>query len=137
MKRIFLDINFLIDYLLRDEYKVQSRKFLEEGIRCNCKFYVSFLSVANFAYIARKLPKNELHKYISTICELFEIAENNGTHIIKSLSLQSSDFEDSLQDEAAMEYGCEAIITRNEKDFKFSKITVCSSEEYSKNNFFI
>ncbi len=135
MKRIFLDTNFLIDYLLRDEFKQQSRRFLEEGIKRNYKFYVSFLSVANFAYIVRKLPKDELCKHILTICELFEIVENNVTHIKQALQLLSKDFEDSLQYEAALENGCEIIITRNEKDFKFSEITVCSASDYLRNNF--
>ena len=55
MKRIFLDTNFLMDLLARGpEFSIPAKKLLDEGSIKNYEFYVSFLSVANFAYITRK-----------------------------------------------------------------------------------
>lgn len=130
MKKVFLDTNFIADYLLRPEYKPVCQEFLAEGMRRKTRFYISFLSVANFAYIARKLPREMLYGYLTTIVELFNIVENNKKQLYKALALNSSDFEDSLQYRCAKDAGCECIITRNHKDFSFSDIPVLSASEY-------
>lgn len=130
MKHIFLDTNFVIDYLVRDEYRQISRQFLSLAKIKGCQFYISFLSVANFAYIARRLDKEILYKYIATIEELFTILSNDSRQISAALSLNASDFEDALQYQTAVTNGCECIITRNGKDFKFSQIPVLSASDF-------
>ncbi len=130
MKHIFLDTNFVIDYLVRDEYKHISRQFLSLAKSKGCQFYISFLSVANFAYIARRLDKEILYRYIATIEELFTILSNDSRQISAALNLSASDFEDALQYQTAVSNGCECIITRNGKDFKFSHIPVLSATDF-------
>lgn len=130
MKHIFLDTNFVIDYLVRDEYRQISRQFLSLAKIKGCQFYISFLSVANFAYIARRLDKEILYKYIATIEELFTILSNDSRQISAALSLNATDFEDALQYQTAVTNGCECIITRNGKDFKFSQIPVLSASDF-------
>lgn len=56
MKRLFLDTNFIIDYFVRDDYRSVSEQLLVEGAKRGYEFCISFLSVANFAYILRKQP---------------------------------------------------------------------------------
>ena len=133
MKRIFLDTNFIADYLLREEYKAICQEFLAEGARKKIKFYVSFLSIANFAYIARRLPKELLYRYLKVIGELFDIVDNNKNQVTKALELGAPDFEDALQYCCAKDAGCDCIITRNQKDFTFSDIPVLSASEYLEN----
>lgn len=130
MKRFFLDTNFLIDYLVREEYKSVCQKFLEYGIRRNAKFYVSFLSVANFAYIGRKIPQDTLYNHIAGIIELFNVIPNQDKQIVRVLESHPSDFEDGLQYQTALDADCDCIITRNAKHFSFSKIPVMSAQEY-------
>ncbi len=135
MRRIFLDTNFIIDLLVRDEYKEEASNFLAEGARRGFKFHISFLTVANFAYVARKLPMNELHHLIDMISSLFVIVPNNAEQIKQAIALGANDFEDALQYQSALDSQCECIITRNEKDFRFSKIPVHSAENYTKKYF--
>lgn len=130
MKRIFLDTNFIIDYLLRDEYKPACVDFLSIGKERGYKFYISFLSVANFAYVARKIPRNELNGLLSKIIKLFIIVPNNVMQLNEAIAMMASDFEDSLQYRAAVDSKCDCIITRNQKDFSFSEIPVMSAAEY-------
>ena len=130
MRKIFLDTNFIADYLLREEYKILCQEFLAEGRRKKMKFYVSFLSVANFAYIARKLPQELLYGYLKVIGELFNIVDNNKKQLIKAIEIEASDFEDALQYRCAKDAGCDCIITRNQKDFAFSDLPVLSASEY-------
>ncbi len=130
MKKIFLDTNFLIDYILRSEYKTLCEDFLEDGTEKGRSFYISYLSVANFAYIARKIPLDELYNYLATISELFNIIENNKSQLTNSILLRTKDFEDGLQYFSAKAENCDCIITRNQKDFSFSDIPVMSAQEF-------
>lgn len=130
MKRIFLDTNFIIDLLLRDEYKDVSQKFLAEASKAGYSFHISFLTVANFAYIERKLPKEVLTEYLTIIADLFDIVPNTQEQIISALSIDSKDFEDAIQYQTALSANCGCIITRNQKHFSFSKIPVLSAAEF-------
>lgn len=130
MKKFFLDTNFIVDLLLREDYKKESQDFLIVAMRNGARFYISYLSVANFAYIARKTERNNLYSYISTICRLFNVVRNDAEQIEFALSLGFSDFEDALQYAAAIGAGCEYIITRNKKDFEKSDLKIMSAREY-------
>ena len=130
MKKIFLDTNFIIDLLLREEFKTTSQDFLAKGSLSGCGFYVSFLSIANFAYICRKLPPAVLYQHLKTIGELLSITSCTPEHIRSAMTLSAKDFEDALQYAVAIGSGCEMIITRNQKDFQFSTVPVMSAAEF-------
>lgn len=124
MKRLFLDTNFLLDLLVRQENKWKAQQFLIKFKTEGCDFVVSFLSVANFAYIMRKSSKSELYNYLSVIDELFEIVSNSKDQIIDAISDNWNDFEDAIQYETAIKSGCDCIVTRNRKDFILSKLPI-------------
>lgn len=130
MKRIFLDTNFIIDYLVRKDYAESAEILLTNGQKCKYRFFISYLTVANFAYIMRKAPAETLRSLIQRICETFTVVQNNRQQILDALKIPASDFEDSLQYQAAVEAECECIITRNGKDFSFSQLPVMTATEY-------
>lgn len=92
-----------------------------------------FLTVANFAYVARKLPKEELYENLQMLVSLFDVVPNDYSQLSGAINLFASDFEDALQYEAAKTAQCKFIITRNQKDFPFSDIIVCSAQEFLQN----
>lgn len=122
MKKIFLDTNIVLDLLIREEYKSQIRDLISRSEEYD--LYISYLTVANAAYIMRKYPTFELKSNLRLILELFEIISNDKDQIEKALHADSSDFEDMLQYQSAKSIGCDVILTRNLKDFKFSDIPV-------------
>lgn len=130
MKRVFLDTNFLIDLFIREEYKENAQAVIDLCIDHDIDFYVSFLSVANFAYIMRKAPAPVLNSYINNICREFNILPNNDLQLSEASKILSSDFEDALQYVTALNGKCECIITRNEKDFTFSSIRILSPSKF-------
>lgn len=129
MKKIFLDTNFIIDYFVREDFNGISEQLLALG-KNNLKFYISYLTVANFAYIVRKMPKDVVVSMIQRICETFRIVKNTKEQIERSVMLNPVDFEDGLQYQAAMDAGCDCIITRNQKDFVFAEIPVMDAAEF-------
>ena len=132
MKRIFLDTNIVLDFLIREEYSPIIRNLISRGE--DYDFFISYLTVANAAYIMRKYPKTEINANIRLILELFEVIPNDKQQIEKALTIDSPDFEDTLQYEAAMTAKCDIILTRNTKDFTFSDIPVSDPASFLKNS---
>ncbi len=130
MKNIFLDTNIVIDLLLRPEYKQAVQLCLSQGKRHGCRFIISPLSVANFAYIARKLAKATLYSHLKIILELFEVSPTSREQLSMAIEMEANDFEDALQYQAALSYECDCIISRNVKDFVFSSIPVYTPEKF-------
>ena len=134
MKKIFLDTNFILDLLARDgEVQVNAVRVLEEGAKKNLAFYVSFLTLANFAYITRKEPKEKLFDNLKTCCRLFKVIANNQTQLIKAIGLNPEDFEDAIQYETALTEKCDCILTRDPKGFEISSIPILSPIEFLEN----
>ncbi|MDE6787122.1 MAG: PIN domain-containing protein [Muribaculaceae bacterium] len=132
MKRLFLDTNFVIDYFVREDFQGDAEKILTIEKLGRTQFFISYLSVANFAYIMRKMPSEDLKLLIKRICKSFIVISNTEAQIQRALELDAKDFEDSLQYQAAFDAGCDCIITRNEKDYVFSEIPVKSPATYLK-----
>lgn len=133
MKNIFLDTNFVIDYFVREEFNNDTESFLSVGKKLKYQFYISYLTVANFAYIMRKLPSEKLISLIYDISNTFKVIDNTNSQIQKAILLNATDFEDALQYQAALDANCDCIITRNQSDFSFSKIHVMSASKYLSN----
>lgn len=130
MKKIFLDTNFILDYFVREQEPGDCERLLRYGHARKYTFYISYLSVANFAYIMRKLPQEELYSKIMRICTVFQVVGNTKEQIMRNLTVRVPDFEDGLQYQSALEARCDIIITRNQKDFNFSSIPIMSPSEY-------
>ena len=122
MKRIFLDTNIVLDFLIREEYKPQIRELISRSADWN--LYISYLTVANAAYIMRKYSKEQLRTNLKLLLDLFEIIHNDRKQLEKAIKADCSDFEDMLQYQAAKSVKSEVILTRNAKDFTFSDIPV-------------
>lgn len=129
MRKIFLDTNFIIDYFIREDFNGDAERLLAFG-KDSLKFHISYLTVANFAYIVRKMPRETVLKMIQNMCESFKVVKNTKEQILRNVIQNPSDFEDGLQYQAAIDSGCDCIITRNKKDFGFAEIPIMSAAEF-------
>lgn len=121
-----------MDLLARGDTYLESIAInvLEIGKKRRSKFYVSFLTVANFAYICRKQSKENLSYNLKKCCKLFEVIANDKSNILNAIERNPSDFEDALQLEAALSKKCDCILTRDPKGFEDSPIPVLSPLEF-------
>ena len=69
---------------------------------------------------------------VSKLANLFDVADLTKEHLVSALALEAKDFEDALQYYCACSNECEIIVTRNKKDFAFSKVEVLTPEEFCK-----
>ncbi|MEX0660479.1 MAG: PIN domain-containing protein [Balneolaceae bacterium] len=72
------------------------------------------------------------HHGVQILRSVFNVALVNQEIIDKALALNWPDFEDAIHYEAARVAGCQAIVTRNEKDFTGSELPVLSPHQFLK-----
>lgn len=134
--KIFVDTNVMVDLLARREpfYADAARLFslVDMG---KCTAAVAAMSFSTTAYLLEKrLSYDDLAHILRQFASIVEIAAIDERTVRKSLSTTSffRDIEDAMQHYAAVQSGCEAIITRNVKDFAHADIPVFSPAEFLK-----
>ena len=122
MKKVFLDTNVILDYYLdREEFSNDAEAILALGYSKVCSLFVSALTFANIAYIARKkFPGNTIYSVLKSLQELADITPIESYVVREAVVLQSKDFEDALQYYSAKMADMDCIVTRNIKDFVVS-----------------
>lgn len=133
MKNIFLDTDVLLDFLLkREPFAIFAAKLINLGEQKKVRLHVSSLSFSNLYYLLKKFYSHEQAvEALSVLALLVKIREVNEKTIHQGLYSDFNDFEDSLQYFTAIQSkNIEAIITRNVKDYKHSKLPVFTPEQY-------
>ena len=73
MKRIFLDTNVILDFILEREGAEDAASILQLGENGDVDLEVSFLTMANVAYIARKgHTQEQLYSIIADLSALLK-----------------------------------------------------------------
>lgn len=133
--KLFIDSDVVIDFFTDREPHVNPATELfelsENGI---VDFYISALSINNIYYIVRKyLGHKRTLDIIETLTEMIEIIGTSKKEVLQALKNDFNDFEDSIQYSSALNIkDVDAIITRNIKDYKNSKIAVMTPLSFLK-----
>ena len=132
--KILLDTNIVLDVLMDRipfaDAAVELFSNVEDGTIMG---YLCGTTITTVYYLASKaVGAPRARKELQKLLNIFEVAPVN-RHVLESaLVANFNDFEDAVIHEAACHVGAEAIVTRNQKDFKKSRISVYSSEEMAK-----
>lgn len=134
MKKLFVDTNIVIDLLCqRIEYYEASQDLFTYAIDKQIKLIVSTLTFANTHYILKdQLKISKVRSSLRKFKTLVEVAPFDDKILELALEEEFKDFEDGIQYYIAIENSCDAIITRNKKDFKKSSIPIFSASEFMK-----
>ncbi|MEL5896383.1 PIN domain-containing protein [Bacteroides sp. GD17] len=134
MRRVFLDTNVVLDFLMeRENFQDDAEAILALAYNGHFRLFLSSLSFSNIAYIARQLYKgNQLYDLLDKVRELVSVSEVDDWVVDLALKLRAKDFEDALQYYSALKANADVIVTRNLKDFSFSDIKVVSPKEFLK-----
>lgn len=130
---VFLDTNVVIDFFMaRKPFSIEADKLFQLRTDNRLDFCLSALTLANLAYHANRNGKSPF-AVINTFLNWVEVIDLDKDIFSKTITSGFKDFEDGLQYFSALKVkGVDAIITRNEKDFKLSKIPVLSPREFLK-----
>jgi predicted nucleic acid-binding protein len=132
--KILFDTNIVLDLLMDrlpySDAAVELFSKVEDGTIIG---YLCGTTITTVFYLAAKtIGAARAREEIRKLLTLFEVAPVN-RHVLESaLVLDFNDFEDAVIHEAACHSGADVIVTRNQKDFKKSGISVYSSEEMAK-----
>lgn len=132
--KILFDTNIVLDVLMDrlpySDAAVELFSKVEDGTIIG---YLCGTTITTVFYLASKtVGAARAQKEIKKLLSLFEVAPVN-RHVLESaLVLEFNDFEDAVIHEAACHVGADAIVTRNQKDFKKSRLSVYTSEEMAK-----
>ncbi len=131
---ILFDTNVILDVMLdREPFSEPASQLLTLVERGEIAGIICATTVTTIHYLSTKvLGKNKSQSQIKDLITLFEIASVNRTVIEEALNLKFSDFEDSVIYQAAHHAGAEAIVTRDPKGFKKSKLPVFNPTELLK-----
>jgi Predicted nucleic acid-binding protein, contains PIN domain len=132
MQRIFLDTNIVIDFLGKRELFYESvAKILTLADNKKIKIFTSPNTISTTYYILTKFEGSKVAlEKIRKFKLLCDISIMNGEVIDKAINSDFKDFEDAMQYFSAIATNCNAIITRNEKDFKNALIPILNCESY-------
>jgi predicted nucleic acid-binding protein len=132
IKEILIDTNIILDFALeRENYFSNAEKILKLAYDKAIVAFITAPTVCNIYYIARKQTgRDKALEFIKNILSFLEIANIDKQAILNALDSDFKDFEDALQNNAAQDMDIPIIITRNEIDFKKSKLIIYSPEQF-------
>jgi predicted nucleic acid-binding protein len=131
---ILFDTNIVLDVMLdRAPFSEPASHLLSLVERGDITGFICATTVTTIHYLATKvLGKDQARNQIENLITLFDIASVNRTVIEDALKSKFSDFEDSVIYQSSRHVGAEAIVTRDTKGFKKSKLPVYSPTEMLK-----
>ena len=132
IKKVFLDSDIILDVATgRMPFVEHSKSVLASIENGKVLGYISSNSVTNMYYILRKISTGIKAKlFIEQLLKYIMVLPVTHEEIMEALKLDFSDYEDAVQHQCALANQCECIITRNGEDYKKSRITVYSPEEF-------
>ena len=134
MKSLFLDTNIVLDLLAyRMPFYTEAAKLFSLADKKKIKLSISALCLADANYIlSRQNPEIEVRKILRKFKLLVNVLPLDDKIVDLALNSEFKDFEDAIQYYTAIENNQDLIITRNQPDFKESKIPIMTAGEFIK-----
>jgi predicted nucleic acid-binding protein len=129
--KILLDTNIVIDVLMdRIPFSDSAADLFSKVEDGTIIGYLCGTTITTVYYLASNaVGAARAQEEIKKLLNLFEVAPVNRHVLEAALVADFNDFEDAVIHEAACHIGADAIVTRNQKVFKKSRISVYSSEQ--------
>ena len=131
MKRLLIDINVILDVLLDRAPHADAASevwgSVEDGRAVGL---LSAHAITTIHYLnAREVGPQRARRTTSALLSVFDVAPVDRQVLLSALALGWSDFEDAVTAAAAQRAKCDALVTRNPRDFKGSPVRVLTPDE--------
>ncbi len=131
MKKVFLDTNVILDFILERDGADDAADIFTLGEEKKAELCVSFLTMANTAYVVRRgHTKEELYAFMTDLSAMVRTLSMTENQLTEALQCVETDFEDVLQYVCAKDNDCDVIVTRNARHFRFSDLIVLTPKEF-------
>lgn len=130
--KVLLDTNAILDYVLaRVPWNNEANAIHEAMQSGRMEGCVTASSITDIFYVARRLiGKVRAREAVPLCLEAFTVIRVARESLEAAMGLAIDDFEDAVQVASAMEYGCDAIVTRDRLDFSNSPIAILSPKTF-------
>mgnify|MGYP006274087949 CR=1 FL=1 len=131
MKRVLLDTNIILDFLLeREPFFTEANVLFQSILSREVQGYVTATTLTDIFYIAKKSKGAEIAKqYVSNILVIMKICPVNRRILQTAISSNLKDFEDAVQLVCATRLNLDAIITRDRQGFAGASLPILSPGE--------
>ena len=134
MNRAFIDTDVILDFMIaREPFSIDAARIFSLSEKKEILVCTTGLVFSNAYYILRKLgPHKKVIEKLSQLAKLVDVIGLPKTAVMRALESEFGDFEDALQNYAALSENVKTIITRNTKDYKYSELAVMTPDEFLK-----
>ena len=131
MKRILLDVNVLLDVMLDRKPFAETAAAVWAEIEDGCaEGLLSAHAVTTLHYLnARAVGSATAAETSESLLSVFGVAAVDQRVLARAAHLQWDDFEDAVTAAAAAAAQCDAIVTRNPRDFRGAPVPVLTPAE--------
>lgn len=120
---MLIDTDVLLDVALGREPHVEaSAALLRELERRPRQAFVAWHTLANLTYLLRGGGGARPKEFLRDLTTIVAIAPGDGPAFRRASTLRMKDFEDAMQVGAALEAGCDVVVTRNVRDYRSAPI---------------
>jgi predicted nucleic acid-binding protein len=130
--RILLDTNVVLDIALRrPPFYQASARILDASDFDRFHLFITASSATDLYYVLRKEKGRDAGlRFIERLLNSVDACNVDEKVLVAALNAGFIDFEDAVQNAAAMANGIEMIVTRNKPDFAASPLPVLTPEEF-------
>jgi predicted nucleic acid-binding protein len=130
--RILFDTDVVLDLILaREPFAQDAVKLFDLAEKGVFEIYLSAITPLNIFYVARKATQvGDLRSAIKQLLERVGICSLDKTVLVAAFGLRFVDYEDAVQHSSATAAGIDAIVTRNDRDYKNSILPVYTHERF-------
>ena len=131
--RALIDTCVIIDALQnREPFAQEAQQIFFTIANKHATGYISAKSVLDIYYLTHRSTHSDeaTRKILKTLLGLFDILDTTQLDCRQALSSNISDYEDAVMCETAKRCDVDCIVTRNQKDYAKSEVTVYSPAEF-------
>ena len=135
MTKILIDTDVILDFFFdREPFAENAAKIFSLCELKEVKGFITPVIISNVYYLLRQTAKHEkVIDKLKMLVSITEIVVIDKEVILRALNSNFKDFEDALQNYAAViDKEIDLILTRNTKDYKNSSLAVMTPDNYIK-----
>lgn len=135
MNKVLIDTDVILDFLFdRKPFSDDASKILSLCESKQIQGFVTSIMLSNIYYLLRKTAKHEkVTESLKMLMNILDIVTTDKTCVLDALNSEFKDFEDALQNfSAENDKEIKIVITRNNKDYKSSNLSIMEPEIYLK-----
>jgi predicted nucleic acid-binding protein len=133
MDKALIDTDVILDFFFdRKPFSDHAAKVLALCELKTIEGFVSPVIISNVYFLLRKTASHaKVIEKLNQLLTITDVLVMDKSVVQRALNSKFTDFEDALQNFAAVKHGTiDVILTRNIKDFKNSELGVFSPEDY-------